>query len=66
MMIILLTLSLDSVWILLGENFAGHYWDLKGNPFTSTPCYGKNINWSILWCYHSNGITLVEFMYVAG
>ena len=27
--LILITLSLDNVWILLGE-IVGHYWDLKG------------------------------------
>ena len=30
-LLILITLSLDSVWILLGENIivVGHYWELK-------------------------------------
>ena len=31
-LVILLTLSLENVWIMLGENNidVGHYWDLKG------------------------------------
>ena len=27
---ILITFSLDNVWILFGEIDVGHYWDLKG------------------------------------